>query len=332
MRSEFTLFSDTKAALGNLMRAVGTSRDGSVRVEWPDDRRTVEDALSELPESADWPGLFDVLLEARGAEKRVALVLDHDGPMAVVLLRSTGHHTWEPATQWIVPGFLFPVRPGCTQTVLEALQLSVEVGWWRCPEPPPSGSRVQNFRQRQKHELSCATDFDTYWKQSGHLHTVQQAQRRCKDFVLKIDPEDGAEWTIRNCEQKWRSDPEIPEPRLEDRIAAAKFLEQSGRHHTHVLFDGDTAIAGLTHLAHRDCVVAHMTYRRPEYESKKVGTFIYEAVFQWAARSGYRTVDIGGGFKYKNRWAPPNGYIYEFTVAPAERYGALKRLFQRLKW
>lgn len=299
---------------------ISKKRAKGLRIEWPD-RNTIEDALRELPENPDWPGIFQVLLEPRGPEKRAAVVFDREGPMGVVLLRSTGASRWELAANWIVPGFLFPVRDGCLYTVLEALRMRVDVGWWRFSCPPPSGPIVQQLNQRMRHQMDCRTNFDAYWKQSGHLHTVRQAQRRCKNFTLKINPEGGAEWTIRVWEQKWRTDPQSPQPGLEDRVAIAKFLESSGRHNTHVLYDGETPIVGLTHVIHKDCVVAQVIYRHPDYDAFKAGTYTYEAVFRWAAQSGYATIDIGGGFTYKDRWAPPAGsaeFTSEFTIEPIE--------------
>ena len=79
MKSDSALLADPNATL-DWMRTLSAKRHGGVRVEWPDNRRAVEDALRELPESSDWPGLFDVLLEPRGPEKRVAIVLDREGP------------------------------------------------------------------------------------------------------------------------------------------------------------------------------------------------------------------------------------------------------------
>jgi hypothetical protein len=334
MKGEFTRVGDGAAELGSLLGAREERHLRGVRVEWLDcvaDRRTIEEALRKIPESSDWPGLFEVLLEPRGTEKRVAIVLDREGLMGVVLLRSTGYSSWEPATQWIVPGFLSPVRSGCAQTVLEALHMRLDVGWWRQPEPPPSGPRIRIYQQKERHQIDCTKDFDAYWKQVGHLNTVRQARRRCKDFLLKVDPEGGAEWTIRNCEQKWRSDPRTPEPRLEDRVAAAKFLEQLGRHHTLVLFDGDLKIAGATCLIHKGSVVYHNPYRAPEYDHHGVGTHILESLFRWSARSGYRDIDMGTGFKYKERWAPASGeYTYWLTVSPPKKYAALRRLVRRL--
>jgi hypothetical protein len=318
----------------NSLKSAGTKRLKGLRVEWPDSR-TIEDALKELPENADWLGLFKVLLEPRGPEKRTALVLDREGPVGVVLLRSNGPMHWELAGNWIIPGFLFPVREGCVYPALEALGLQIDVGWWRYPEPPPSGSTIQNFNTRTRHQMDCRTDFDAYWKQSGHLHTVRQAQRKCKDFTLKLNPVGGAEWTIRNWEEKWRSDPKVSQPGLEDRIAVAKFLEQSGRHNTHVLFDGENPIVGITHVVHRDCVVAQVTYRHPDYDAYKAGTHTYEAVFRWAAQSGYATIDIGGGFSYKDRWAPAAGsseFTSEFTIEPVVGQALKVSRWLKRKW
>ena len=184
----------------------------------------------------------------------------------------------------------------------------------------------------ERYQIDCRADVTSYWKQSGQLNTVRQARRRCKNLILKIDPEGGAEWTIRNWEQKWRGDSKTQETSLEDRVAAAKFLERSGRHTTLMLYDADTPIAGNTHVVHKDCVVDQVKYRSPEHDYYGAGTYLVDAMFQWATRSGYGEVDMGTGHEYKKRWAPATGdYTYWFSVSPPERFRAIGRFVRRLK-
>ena len=305
---------------------------GQLRVEWLDHRKTIEDALRALPRSADWPGLFDVLVDANGGEKRVALVSDRDGPVGLVLLRPGEGDTWELATNWLVPGFLFPVLPNRTYEVLRALQTTVRVGWWRFPETPPAIAETRNFLQRPRHEITCGPAFDEHWRQSGNYAMLRQAQKRCKDFDLRLNPAGGAEWTIRKWEETWRRDAEHVLTSLADRLLAAPVLERAGRQNAHVLYDGDKPVAGATHLVHGDTVVASVLYRDPAYNRQGVGTYVIEAMFRWAAQAGYRLVDIGGGHAYKKLWAPEtNDYTYEFVVAPATWRARARGLLKNVK-
>jgi GNAT superfamily N-acetyltransferase len=291
-------------------------RGSHLQVAWPDHRQTIEDALRELPRGEEWPGLFELLLDRRGPANRVAIVSDRDGPVAVVNLRPTGDGSWEPVTQWMVPGFLFPVRAGCTFNALAALQMRVDVSWWRYPETLPIDPRIKNVKRKVKFQISCTEDFEAYWRESGNLSFIRKAEKRCKNFTLKVNPEGGAEWAIRSSDRKWRDEAASPCSALADRIEGAKFLEDCGLHKTFVLYDGDKRIAGNTVLIDRDCVVGHTMYRSPEYDRHGVGTYLIKQIFEWARQSGFRAVDAGGGYAYKDLWAPAGGYTHTFTVVP----------------
>ncbi len=297
-----------------LMQATTVNRR-VLRVEWPDDRATVEDAIKALPASSDWPGVFELLLDRSGPARRTALVLDGTDPVGVVLLRRIGRSTWELVTQWLVPGFLFPARPGYTFDVLEALRTAVHVGLWRFPEPPPSRPQIHNLNVTATHRI-CPKDADAYWKESGNQPFLRHARKRCQKFTLRINPEGGAEWVIRHWEERWRKDQAAPARDLEDRVAVATFLERIGLHHTLVLFDGETRIAGTTQLVHDDVLVAQVNHRVLDYERYGLGTFMLESVFRWAAETGFREFDIGGGHEYKKLWAPFAGSRCEFTLSP----------------
>jgi hypothetical protein len=291
-------------------------RHSHLRVEWSHERKILEDALHQLPGSSDWQGVFEILLEPRGPEKTAAIVFDHEKPVAVVLLRRVSRLSWQLATNWIVPGFLFPAQPGYACAAIEALKRVVHVGCWRLSEPVHLGSRTYDVKETPTHRMDCGMDFDAYWQRSGNSSFLRQARLRCKEFTIRQNPPQGFEWVIRNWGQKWQIDSSSPFAELEDRVAVARHLEASGRHNTFILFDGDKPIAGETLLVHRECLVAQVNYRLPEYDRHGAGTYLMEEAFRWAARSGLREFDIGGGLAYKQRWAPIVGSKCTFTVAP----------------
>jgi hypothetical protein len=307
--------SGVAAATAVLPRKAPVAR--GLRVEWPDNLRAVEDALHEVPDSTDWPGLFPALLHREVRGRRTAIVISRDGPVAVVLLRCRSRATWEPVTQWIVPGFLFPAREGHTLPALATLGLVVNVGWWRFPTLPPEPSMiVHELTAAPVHRIACNTEFEGFWKTTGNLDMVRRAARRCRDFALRINPPGGAEWIIRNWERQWRQESGTPARDLDDRLTAAATLEKVGSHFSLVLFDKAAPVAGATLMIHRRSAVAGVLYRESGYNYQGVGTHLIAEVCRWAARSGYAELDIGGDHDYKKLWAPVGGYKYEFTVSP----------------
>ncbi len=95
-----------------------------LRVKWFDSWHPVlDEALASLPETSACPHeLYRQLVQNPGSmRKRTALITERGQPAAVVGLRQRGRHSWEPVTQWIIPGAIFPAKPGYWIPALEAL-------------------------------------------------------------------------------------------------------------------------------------------------------------------------------------------------------------------
>jgi len=294
----------------------GFSLHPRLRVEWPDSCRTIEEALSNLPQSIEWPGVYNILIEPRGSVKRAGLVFDRGSLIAIILLRSDIDNTWQLATNWIVPGLLFPVLDGYIYDALESLQLVVHVGWWRMYERISTGPKIFDLNETHTHCMNCSTDPEIYWKESGNINFLRHARKKCKGFEVQINPQEGYEWVIRNWAIKWKEKSHAIDLELEDRIAVARYLESLGKHYTFIIYDGSQRVAGATLFKHCSSLVAGVNYRLPAYNSYGVGSYLYENIFRWAASCGCRDVDIGGGISYKHLWAPVAGSKYEFTVSP----------------
>ena len=88
--------------------------------------------LRVLPESETCPhDLFRLLLQNPSAvPKRIVLVSERGEPVALVGLRYRLGY-WEPVTQWLVPGMVFPVRAGYLARALAAVAPILHVAWWR---------------------------------------------------------------------------------------------------------------------------------------------------------------------------------------------------------
>jgi GNAT superfamily N-acetyltransferase len=312
--SPYDKYSHKISAMRAVMTDIGLHP--RMRVEWLDSRRAVEDALSDLPKSVEWPGVYETLAESMGVAKRAEVVLDRGNLVALILLRCAASNTWQLATNWIIPGFLFPACPGYTYMALENIPQTVHVGWWRIDDPTPVGPRMFDLKETPTHRMDCAADPEIYWKESGNLKFLRHARHKCKKFEIQVNPSKGYEWVIRKWALKWRAESCIIDSELEDRIAVAKHLESIGKYYTFIVYDGNQQVAGATLVRHRSSLVAGVNYRSPEYNSYGVGSYLYEHIFKWAAKYGYRDLDIGGGMAYKRLWAPVAGAKYEFTVSP----------------
>lgn len=291
-----------------------------------------EEILSLLPETELCTHeLFRELMNNPGpAKKKLALVTEKDEPVALAGLRERENY-WEPVTTWIIPGILFPLKPGYAGRVLAALGIELKIGWWRWEEPPPQTSAIKDLTRADRYGFSCSEDFEEYWREIGHFKNIRKARNRCKDFFLEVDRQGMTEWTINKWAERWSSKREMPD--LSDRILAASDLTKKGSYHTLALLHGDDPVASATVLVHRREVVGQYIYRNPKYDWHAGMTRLIESVFFWSKEMGFEKIDIGGVQDYKTHWAPPNGDRWEFRICP--NYLLLARrmetYFQKIK-
>jgi GNAT superfamily N-acetyltransferase len=300
-----------------------------LKVDWFDGWHPIlDEALQSLPEMETCPHeLFRLLIENPGpARKRSALVTERGVPVAVVGLRQRGRYSWEPVTQWITPGAVFPAKPGYLMSALESLRIEVWVAWWRMASPPPASQLMRYLESTPTYRLSCSGDCERYWRETGHFKTIRRIRNRCRNYTLAINAPGSAEWTIRNWEAKWRPDPATVDPSLTDRIIAANYLEGQGRYYTLTLLDGDVRIGGATMTVHHGDAVAGVLHRDLEYRRQGVGDRLIDLSFTFAAERGFETFDIGGGHHYKSHWARQEGERWWFNICPEPLYGVKQTL------
>jgi hypothetical protein len=307
----------------DLKDALSTPSARGLKVSWFDEwHPALDEALQALPETDNCPHeLYRLMVQNPGsARKRTALVTKQGVPVAVAGLRQTGARSWEPVTQWIIPGVVFPAQPGYLMPALEAIGVDIQVAWWRMEAPPPPSRWIRYRESAPVHRMRCSDDFERYWRETKHFKTVQHKRNRCRDFTLAINSPGSVEWVIENWEAKWRNNPAIMDPSLPDRVAAAKYLENQGLHYTLLLLDQDTPIGGATQTVHGNDLVAGVIYREPEYDWYGVGIRLIDLVFSFAAEKGFDWIDIGGGHDYKNKWAPQEGARWQFNICPEYLY------------
>jgi GNAT superfamily N-acetyltransferase len=305
--------------------------NNGLKVSWFEQwNSSLDEALQTLPEMDNCPHeLYRLLLQNPASVlKRTALVTERGTPVAVVGLRQKSRSSWELLTQWIIPGAIFPAQPEYLIPALEALGTEVWVAWWRVGAPPPPGRWIRSMRCTPTYRMHLTEDYEAYWRENKYYKTIRNKRNRCLDFKLVVNSPGSAEWTIKNWESKWRADPHIVDPALTDRIVAAQYLENHGRHFTLWLLDQDIPIGGATLTAHNDDLVAGVIYREPEYEWHGVGVRLIDLSFSFAAENGFKLLDIGGGQDYKKHWAPHEGEHWLFNVCPE----ALFRAKQTMNW
>jgi GNAT superfamily N-acetyltransferase len=310
------------------LAGLGAVRHG-LRVHWWHGwDAELDDALSSLPEPSSCPHeLYRLLIQnPPTADKRTALVLRGGEPVAVAGVRRRAHD-WVPVTHYLIPGIIFPHRPGYLGPVLAALGLDLAVGWWRMDAPPPDIPGIHGLERIPTFIAALRDDWESHWRTRHRMKDVRQARRKCEGFELRVNEPEDTEWTVRRCEQKWRADPRAPRADLEDRLVIARYLERIGRHVTLTLTDRGRPVSGATLVVQDNDLVAHSFYRSPEYDWHGVGNRLIDVTFQWGADHGFDALDLGGDHpEYKKYWAPERGAKYSFSVCPAVRYH-LKRVW-----
>jgi hypothetical protein len=296
-----------------------------LKVSWFDAwDSALDEALQALPEIEACPHeLYRLLMQnPTSARKRTALVTKDGEPVAVVGLRQTGRYTWEPITQWIVPGMIFPARPDFVMPALESLRKEILVAWWRMENAPSQSPLVRYLETTPTYRIHCADDIEQYWHDHGFFKTIRTTRKRCKDFTITINAPGSAEWTIKNWEAKWRQNPQQVDLSLPDRIAAAKYLEEQKQYYTLMLADKDVPIGGATVCVHQKDLVAGVLYYDQAYRNNGAGNRLIELSVMFAIENGYEFFDIGGGHEYKKRWAPQSGERWWFNICPEPLYRA----------
>ncbi len=316
--------------------AMGSSPTRPLQVSWFDRWQPVlDEALQALPEAESCPHeLYRLLVQNQdAAHKRTALVTDRGEPVAVVGLRQIGRCHWEPVTQWLLPGIVCPARPGYLMPALEALKVDLRVAWWRLAGPPPPSPLMRYSECTPVYRMPCTADFERYWRKTRYFKTIQHSRHRCEGFTWSVNAPGAATWVIQNWDSKWHEHGATADLSLADRLLAATYLERRGQHYTHVLLDGETPIAGATSLVHGRDLVAGVIYRHPDYDRFGVGVRIIDLVFAFAAENGFERMDIGGGYDYKQKWAPQEGERWQFDLCPSFLYRAKQLVhWEREAW
>jgi hypothetical protein len=305
-----------------------------LEIQWHDSWYPgLDDALHCLPETSLLSReLFRKLVQNPCAiKKRVALVTERKEPVAMVGLRRIWGR-WEPLTNWILPGALFPVKEGYTTRVLPALGLELGIGWWRWDFPPPRMRWMRNLQEETTYGMSCNEDFDGYWRKKDRFYrNLRNIRNKCKNFEFRVNDPWMAEWTIRNSESKWRTPGGVESGDLPDRLLVAKYLQERNLHFTLSLHDDGEPVAGETVIVHRNVAVDHVNYRDEKYDRFGAMTRLSELGYLWAKEMGFEGIDLGGTFDYKRNWAPPQGKKWNFNIIPNYIYyqGQFRIYFKR---
>jgi len=277
----------------------------------------LDEALNLLPEEEICPHeLFRMLCQVPGLfKKQIILVKKRDDSIAVACFRRNFNY-WVPVTHFIVPGFLFPVKENYIGQILSVIGsfIHYKIGWWRWRMPPPHVQWIRSLYSEPTYAASCSGDFEKYWRQNGNFKDVRLFRNRCKNFNLKINLRDSAEWTIKNSEAKWRLSGIGETPGLKERLLASKYLEMRGLYHTLSLVDQQELTAAISFIIHHNDAVAYVNYRNPHYDRYGVMTHLMESSFYWARDMGFDKIDWGGSFDYKNKWAPEDNKKWMLDV------------------
>jgi hypothetical protein len=269
-----------------------------------------------------------MLSEADRAKRKLALVTDRGEPVAVVGLKNR-QGWWEPVTQWIIPGVLFPVKSSdAIAAVLAALQLEIRIGWWRWEIPPPEAGWIKDVVSMPSHGSALDESVEKYWRDTDFFKDVRYFRNRCRGMSLGVNLAGARERTIRSWSAKWSRDGAQELPGLTDRLLITEELEKRGKFFTLSLLDGEAPAAEWNVLVHRGDLVAYLNYRNPKYDRQGAMTHLMDRSITWAIENRFTRIDVGGSYDYKKAWFPVNGLKWEFNVKP--RLSRLKARARKL--
>ncbi len=221
----------------------------------------IDAALRLLPAPANLPHeLYRELLDRDSPERRVVVVTDGSDPLAVVGLRRKDW-SWEPITNWIVPGYLFPVQSGRVSQALQAIQEPLFIAWWRQPQLPPTELAMRGLKRVGTHGTRLEVDLDAMWKELKLSRSLRKARERTEGFQLEVNAPGSAEFVIRNWHRRWQGESAGETPELIDRLTISNYLKRLGLHFTLTLRDGDRWVAGNTNSVHGEDFVCQTSWR-----------------------------------------------------------------------
>lgn len=276
---------------------------------------SLDEALELLPEMPNCPHELGRLVARNpsSTQKRFCLVTDERVPVGVVAVRRIQRH-WGQLGLGIMPGTTIPALDGYEVPAIAASGLDVWVDWI---DQPPTSNLVRTLFSIPVFRMNRGGDFEQYWHESGLWGMVKSARRATKKYRLEIDGAGAADWTIRNWARKWRT---TETETCDDLLVAADYYQARGQYHTFRLLLGDIPVAGNTFFVDGDRLVYQTTFFDETYRRDWVGTRLLDLVFQWAAGTDYRQIDLGGGHDYKAMWAPEDGRLWSYNVCPQHIY------------
>jgi hypothetical protein len=279
-----------------------------------------DEAFERLPADPEWPGsLYRELAQIpRGSRDSCRVVIAYQKSVPVGLIAFHREDcVFVPVTHWILPGIIGLGAPDVQDQILRRLPFPSIVAWWRMnPESILPGRAIRRVSSQDTFGVSLKSDFEGFWKKTGCLRSIRRAERNGAELTFQVNAPGALEWIIRSSERKWRENPAVESPRIPNTLMALAWAERAGKHFSLTLSDGQNFVAGQSVLIHRNDVICGATYRDPRYDRAAPGHIVLARTFYWGRESGYDTVDLGGGFDYKHRWAPVLGTKSTVHISP----------------
>ncbi|MEM8705292.1 MAG: GNAT family N-acetyltransferase [Actinomycetota bacterium] len=289
-------------------------RRGGVRVRWMDSwNDEVDAACRALPATSPYSlESYRLLCDAPvELERRLALVEDAEGPMAVIGMWRSETAAWTPVSTDFLPGDPFPCRAGCFARAVRALGVEFEASIWDGRLDP--FSLGADLVERAPSHRARAGEIRAGWSKK-HRRTIKQAQDRCGDFRLELNGPDAAEWVAGKIYERWEATTEL----LDIYVALCRHLHERDELQVVRLFDGDRPIGGQISVVLGGTLYMIEVFREPGYEWHGLGNRLIElTVDSGIARGDVEWMDLESQHgHYKRKWAPEGGHVDRVIFRP----------------
>lgn len=304
-------------------RATRRGLDVQWSLEWTPE---LDQALETLPPLPDCPhDLYRELVKPTRAEKRHALVLEHDAPVALISLRHCVRH-WEPVVYQCMPFAIAPAvdTPALARAV-NALGMEVRV-------PAGLSEAVSDLHPSDCwsyvwHKIDVQDDYEAHWRAKKRQYTIRRARKETAHMQRQVNGEGDLQWIVEQWRDQWKDDPGQEIVAADDRLnfwgALAKRSDLALKVHTLMLMDGERRVSGLIITSKGDTAMIQCGGRDPEFEDAYSAAAVQIFAAEWARAAGFKTLDIAGG-PYKRLWGPEAGHRFGAVFRP--------RVMSALSW
>jgi len=254
------------------------------------------------------------LAEPTGVAKRNILVLHAAEPVLATTLRLRAHF-WEPATMTCAPFLELPHRRGHLEEALTAAGHEVMIPAYFGDS---TAFRHSGRRPLDIYAMPLQAEFRSYWSENT-WRSVVKTRNKTADLAVAVDDPAALSFLVDQWLQMWGEDPSDETGVADDLRAIWPELLARGRLRTVTLVADGRPVAGYAMGTQANTAIGLITARDRSWTRGSLGIRVLVEAMQAARAAGFESLELGGYFEYKQRFAPVSETRYTIHLRPGGR-------------